>query len=139
MASKKNGVETPALDTATLYGDVRDALLAWLRLEPEPWERMGDEKQRETIERCGRLAEYLVVECVRLISAKGFPTITGKLVKAQIKDAMQLQIDVSRHDTQRLIVIDNVGRPVVLVVAEPEMFAGERSPPPTSLEKRLGL
>lgn len=136
--SKKNG-EHPRLDTATLQGDVRDAILAWLRMAPDPWERMTADQQRETIDRGETLAEYLVVECVRLVSAKGFPTIAGKLVKCQIKDAMQLQVDASRHDVQRLQVIDNVGRPVVLVIAAPELFAGEKGPPTTSLEKRLGL
>ena len=139
MAARKQNGEHPRLDTATLQGDVRDAILAWLRMAPDPWEKMSTEQQRETIERGETLAEYLVVECVRLVSAKGFPTVAGKLVKAQIKDAMQLQVDVSRHDLQRLMVIDNVGRPVVLVIAAPDMFAGEKGPPTTSLEKRLGL
>lgn len=135
---KKNG-EDPAIETPTLLGDVRDALLDRIRTMPKPWEQMTEEQQRETIAGCMAIADHLVSEAVRIISSQGFPTIGGKLVKAQIKDAMQLQVDVSRHDIQRLTVIDNVGRPVLLVIAAPDMFAGERKPPRTSLEERVGL
>ena len=133
----QNGEAT--IEAPTLLGDIRDALLDRLRTMPKPWPAMSEEEQKELIEGCGRTAAHLVSEAVRAVASQGFPTISGKLVKAQIKDAMQLQVDVSRHDMQRLTVIDSVGRPVLLVIEEPEMFAGERKPPRTSLEERVGL
>lgn len=128
-----------AIEAPTLLGDLRDALLDRLRTMPKPWPEMSDDQQREAIAGCEQVARHLLSETVRAIASQGFPTIAGKLVKAQIKDGMQLQVDVSRHDTQRLTVIDNVGRPVFLVVATPDLFTGEKAPPKTSLEERMGL
>ena len=128
-----------AIEAPTLLGDVRDALLDRLRTLPKPWPEMSDDQQRETIAGCEQIARHLLTESVRAIASQGFPTIGGKLVKAQIKDAMQLQVDVSRHDQQRLTVIDNVGRPVFLVIAAPDMFTGQKTAPKTSLEERMGL
>lgn len=134
-----NAPDTPTIEAPTLLGDVRDAILDHLRTMPKPWAELSDEQQREQIAGCEQVARHLLVESVRAIASQGFPTIGGKLLKAQIKDGMQLQVDVSRHDPQRLTVIDNVGRPVFLVIAAPDMFTGERAPPNTSLEERLGL
>lgn len=127
------------IETPTLLGDVRDALLDRLRTMPKTWAEMSDQQQREMIDGCGRIATHLLTEAVRIIASQGFPTVNGKLVKAQVKDAMQLQVDVSRHDQERLTLIDAVGRPVLLVVTEPEMFSGQREKPKTSLEQRFGL
>lgn len=131
--------DVPSVDAPTLLGDVRDAILDRLRNLPKPWPEMSDDQQREAIAGCEQIARHMISSAVRAIASQGFPTIAGKLVKAQIKDGMQLQVDVSRHDTQRLTVIDNVGRPVFLVVATPDLFAGEKAAPKTSLEERMGL
>lgn len=128
-----------AIDSSTLLGDLRDAILDRLRTMPKPWQAMSDDEQKELMEGCERVASHLVHEAVRIIASKGFPTINGKLVKVQVKDGMQLQVDVSRHDPQRLIVIDSVDRPVLLVVPEPDIFMGEKEPPKTSLDEKLGL
>lgn len=127
------------LNTATLAGDLRDALLDRLRAMPKPWAALSPDEQDEAIEGCTRVASHLVSGAIRAIASNGFPTISGKLVKAQIKDGMQLQVDVSRHDPQRLTVIDSVNLPVLLVFPEPELFMGERAPAKTSLDDRLGL
>lgn len=116
------------IESSTLLGDLRDALLDRLRAMPKPWTVMSQGEQQELIEGCTRVATHLVTEATRIIAANGFPVISGKLVKVQVKDGMQLQIDVSRHDPQRLTVIDSVERPVLIVVAEPDMFMGEKAP-----------
>jgi hypothetical protein len=116
------------IDTATLLGDVRDALLDRLRTMPKPWTVMSEAEQQELIDGCTRVATHLVTEATAIIAANGFPCVSGRLVKAQVKNGMQLQIDVSRHDPQRLTVIDSVDRPVFLVIATPDLFMGERGP-----------
>ena len=116
------------LETSTLLGDVRSALLDGMRTMPKPWPQMSPEEQQAMIDGCTKVAEHLIRESARIMAANRFPSITGKLVKAQIKDGMQLQVDVSRHDAQRLTIIDGVGGPVLIVFAEPDMFMGERAP-----------
>lgn len=132
-------IKEDKIEASTLLGDVRDAMLDRMRQMPKPWQVMSPGEQQEIIEGCTRTATHLVNETARIISAKGFPTVNGKLVKAQIKDGMQLQIDVSRHDPQRLTVIDSVNSPVLIVFAEPDMFMGEKAPAKTGLEDKLGL
>lgn len=131
--------ETVPMEATTLLGDIRDAVLDRVRRTEKPWEKMTTDEQGAEIDGCTKLARYLVETAARIIAAQGFPTVTGKLVKVQVKDGMQLQVDMSRHDPQRLTMLDNVGRPVLIVVAEPEMFVGERTRPRTSLEEKFGL
>lgn len=128
MITRKPVDHESIIEASTLLGDLRDALLDRLRAMPKPWTVMSEAEQHELIHGCERVARHLVTEATRLIAANGFPVIQGKLVKAQIKDGMQLQIDMSRHDPQRLTVIDSVDRPVLLVIAEPDMFMGEKAP-----------
>lgn len=132
-------MKTAAIEAPTLFGDVRDSILDRLRGMKDPWPAMSEEAQREAIAGAEQLARRLIVESARLIAAHGFPTIVGKQVKVTVKDAMQMQIDISRHDPHRLTALDNVGRHVVLVIVEPDLFAGERRKPLTSLEEKLGL
>jgi len=139
MEASEETIENTILGAPTLLGDLRDALLDRIRNMPKPWAMMSPDEQRDQVEGCTMIAEHLVQEAVRIIASKGFPTIHGKLVKVQVKDGMQLQVDVSRHDPQRLIVIDSVERPVLLVVPEPDMFMGEKDKPKTSLDEKLGL
>lgn len=138
MKAKPEVMES-LVESETLLGDVRDALLDRIRNLPKPWAAMTTSEQSEMIDGCTRAASHLVNETARIIAANGFPTISGKLVKAQVKDGMQLQIDVSRHDPQRLTVIDSVDRPVLIVFAEPDMFMGEKAPAKTGLDEKLGL
>ncbi len=125
--------------SSTLLGDLRDAILDRLRAMRMPWATMSQAEQNEMIENVTRVATHLVHETTNAIASKGFPTVKGKLIHAKIKDAMQLQVDISRHDAQRLTVLDSVGLPVLLVIAEPDMFMGEKKPPKTSLDEKLGL
>lgn len=129
MATPKTATEQePTFETETLLGDIRTALLDGLRNMPKPWQQMTSEEQQQMIDGCTKVATHLVSEAVRIVSSNRFPVIAGRLMKAQIKDGMQLQVDVSRFDPQRLIIIDSVSKPVFLVVAEPDMFMGERAP-----------
>lgn len=120
--------DEPTIETDTLMGDIRTALLDALRNMPKPWQQMGPDEQQQLIDGCTKVSTHLVSEAVRIVASNRFPAISGRLIKAQIKDGMQLQVDVSRFDAQRLTIIDSVTKPVFLVIAEPDMFMGERTP-----------
>lgn len=128
--------DLPNLDASTLFGDIKAAILDGFRNTPKPWAEMRDEEKGDLSDSCGKVAAHLIREAMRVIAGNRFPVIPGKLVKVQVKDAMQLQVDISRHDRQRLTVLDTVGKPVLLVVAEPDMFMGEKDPPPDDKSER---
>lgn len=116
------------IESATLLGDVRTALLDALRNMPKPYAAMSAVEQQSLIDGCTKVATHVITETTRIVASGRFPFVSGKLVKAQIKDGMQLQVDASRFDPQRLTVLDSVGRPVLIVFSEPDMFMGEREP-----------
>lgn len=127
MAAATKTVDS-IIEASTLLGDVRDALLDRLRAMPKPYTVMSAAEQQELIEGCTRVAANLITEATRLIAANGFPVIPGKLRKFTVKDEIAAQVDISRHDPARLVVMDSVGRSVLLVIAEPDMFMGEKAP-----------
>ena len=126
MAHAKIEVPEGGFDSSTLLGDLRDALLDRLRAMPKPWTVLSEGEQQELIDGCERIALHLITEATRLIAANGFPAIKGTLAKITVKDEMQAQVDLSRHDPQRHEIIDFVNKPVFIVIAEPDMFLGEK-------------
>lgn len=126
---KTENTAEPTLETSTLAGDIKAAMLDGFRNMPKPWPEMTDDERRDFADSVGKVSAHLVREAVRVVAGNRFPIIAGRLVKVQVKDGMQLQVDMSRHDRQRLTVLDTVGKPVLLVVAEPDMFMGERERP----------
>lgn len=119
-----------ALEASTLFGDIKTAMLEGFRNMPKPWAEMAEDEKREFADSVGKVSSHLIRETVRIVAGNRFPVIAGKLVKVQVKDGMQLQVDMSRHDRQRLTVLDTVGKPVLLVVAEPDLFMGEKDAKP---------
>ena len=132
MAKPKKGPTPPedfiSLTADTLAGDIRDFLLDRLKHDKSalPWDMQSEEKQRETITQADSAARRLVREVVNILTTRDFPTVVGKLVSAAVKDSIKTQVEFARHDENRLLIFDNIGRQVVLILADPEEFMGER-------------
>lgn len=115
-------------DSEVLRGDLRDAILDRLKAMPRPWTTMSEAQQRDMIGSVDLAARELIRKAVALLAANGFPALPAKLVKAQIKDGLQCQVDLSRHDPQRDRLLDHMGKPVMIVLADLAEFMGEREP-----------
>lgn len=126
----KDDIEQETIDiaTATVTGDVRDFLLDRVKTMGKPWTAMSEDDQRDQIYACKSAAEHLVRTVVQVIAAAGRKVIVGQLVKVNVKDKIQAQVDFSKLDEQRHELFDSVGTPVLLVVADAEQFTGERAP-----------
>jgi len=118
----------PVLNTDTLLGDLRDAMLARLKAMPKPWTTMSENEQREMIGGVERAAAHLISQAVELIAANGQPVIRATVDSCHIKDGLKVTLKASLHDAQRHKMTDAVGKSVLIVVADTQPFEGETAP-----------
>jgi hypothetical protein len=139
--TKKNGEATKTVDESldeaalklareTLTGDIRDVILNDMkeRKTSLPWNMRNEAQQEEIISQIARLAESVVSRTVRIVAAGGRKTISASLDKITIKDGIKAEIALSKYDEQRHLLTDSVGSSVQIVIADPEIYQGERSP-----------
>ena len=114
----------------TMVGDLRDCMLDFLRHNTSalPWNMLPEQQQRDTIEKVTKAAEVAVARAVHIIATDGRTAIVGELIKIQVKDGIQVQVNLSKHDPQRHELIDAQGKAVLLVVAGAEGYGGARAP-----------
>lgn len=120
--------ETIELATTTLTGDIRDFLLDRVKQLGKPWVAMTEEEQRDQINAAKTAAEHLVKQVVTLIASEGRKAMVGQLVKVQVKDNIQCQLNFAKTDELRHNLFDSAGHAVLLVMADSEPFEGEKGP-----------
>lgn len=132
MAKKQppQSAEEEKLDLVaeTLTGDIRDFLLDRVKRLGKPWAAMSEDEQSDQIIQATEAAINLVKKAVNVIAADGRCTMVGQLVKVQVKDKIQCQVDFNKSDEFRHELFDSTGQAVLLVVADAEPFTGERGP-----------
>jgi len=119
------------LASETIMGDLRDFLLDRLKHDhnPLPWNMRPEKEQAETIERTTSAVRTWVHRACTLIAAGGQQAARGSLVKFQAKDGIQMQINIESTDPLRHALMDHVGQPVMVILADVEQHQGERSAP----------
>jgi hypothetical protein len=116
----------------TLTGDLRDFLLDTLRHEQsrKPWHERAEADQRATISRVEEVVRFHVGRAIELLAGAGRRTITATLEQVTVKDGIKAVLTLSKHDPQRHLLVDATGAAVLIVVAGPDEFTGERAPVP---------
>lgn len=124
--------QTVELDTDTLSGDVRSAILDKLRGTDMSWSMMTEKQQRTFAHEIDELAKYLVQEAVNLVAADGQPVIRAKLgaVTRKKQDEIEAKLSLLGTDEQRHDLFDAVDCRVMIVVADHERYIGEQAPEP---------
>lgn len=132
----------PALDLAaeTLTGDLRDFILDRLKHEQskQPWHQRSEVDQREAVHQVETAVRHAVTTAVEIIAGHGRRTIKATIEQITIKDGYKAVLTASKHDESRHHLADAQGKTVLIVVADPDEFTGERaeveiSPDQTSL------
>jgi hypothetical protein len=118
------------LTVETLTGDVRDFILDRVRFEQDkrPWSERSESDQRDTIQRVEEHVHDVVRRAVELIAAQGRRTIKATLEQVTVKDGIVGKIVMSKFDEQRHALVDSTGSTILIVVADPDDFVGERAP-----------
>ena len=114
----------------TLSGDIRDFILDRLRHEQSkmPWHQRSEADQRDTVHQVEAAVQDVVRRAVELIAAQGLRTIKATLEQVTVKDGIVGKLVMSKFDAQRHALTDSVGSTVLVVVADPDEFTGERKP-----------
>ena len=114
----------------TLTGDTRDFILDRLRHEQSkaPWHQRSEADQRDTVHQVEAHVQAMVKRAVELIAAQGRRSIRATLEQVTIKDGIKATVSLSKFDEQRHSLVDAQGASILIVVADPEEFQGERAP-----------
>ena len=113
----------------TLTGDLRDFVLDRLRYEQNkaPWHKRSEGEQRETVHGVETAVRQAVTTAVELIASHGRKVIKATIEQVTIKDGIKAILTMSKFDENRHILVDAQGGTVLVVVADPDVFSGERS------------
>ncbi len=124
MTEKQDYIE---MSVETLTGDLRDWLLGHLRNMPKPWQQLSEAEQKDRIYAAESAARDFVRKGVNLIAAHGHDKVTVDVGKFTVKDGSIKAEFVAAATDDNLLLIRHAGR-AVLVLADPEVFTGERAP-----------
>lgn len=145
---KKNGTVIEALTTAedideaervaeaadmaaeTMTGDIRDFILDRLRHEQSkrPWHERSEADQRMVVYEVEAAVREHVRTAVEIMAGHGRRTIRATVESVTVKGGYKAVLTTSRSDENRHALSDAVGYAVLLVIADPEEFTGERAP-----------
>lgn len=108
----------------TLVGDIRDAMLGRIQRQAKPWPALSEAEQRSVIEGVTAAAETMVRQAVRVIAARGFGFCPITLKEMKVKDSIEVKFAVTNVSSYREMLGDNIGDTVLIVLANPDDFAG---------------
>jgi hypothetical protein len=128
------------LQTETLRGDVRDAVLSEFKAMAKPWQAMNEEEQDRVIRRADGIARTMVRSAVDLIAARGLPAIpieVGKMTMdgAEIEGKFKCYAD----DETLLRARHLQNSRAMFVLASPDAFNGEEKPAETEVVGELAI
>lgn len=114
----------------TLTGDLRDTFLDKLRHEQDkrPWHERSEAEQRQTVHDVETTMRHIVTRAVEIIAGHGRRTIKASVESVVFKDGIKAVLTASKFDVNRHNLADAAGRTVLIVVADPDEFTGEKAP-----------
>ena len=122
-------MEPTDLQTETLTGGLRDALLMRVRQLKRPWSMLTEDEQRNLADELEGVAEHLVRQAVSLVSDYEWPRVDARLGDVKITGGdkpIDAKIAVENTEVHRTALGDHVGDKCVILMVDPETFHGER-------------
>lgn len=110
----------------TLRGDVRDALLGWIRALPKAWPYMSETEQRDAADAADRFSREITKRACSIIAANERPCIIAKLVEYKEKDGVEAKLKLASTGEVVAQLHEACGREVLLVASGYEDVEGER-------------
>lgn len=114
----------------TLTGDLRDFILDRLKHEQnkQPWHMRSEAEQRDTVHAVEAATRSVVTRAIEMIATRGLRTMKATLEQVVVKDGIKAVLIMSKHDAGRYQLMDAAGAKVLISVADPDEFTGERAP-----------
>lgn len=97
--------------------DLLGALLAEIKLLPDPWQKLSKAKQDDIIDRLRKRVDSNVKMAVHLLAAEGRVTIAGDLDQITIKDGVKAVVKFGAGVENLHELYDVAGKAILLVVA----------------------
>jgi len=116
------------LQTETLSGDVRDALLTHVRDMNVGWKFLSEKEQRDKIYAMTRCAETLVRQTINLVSNFEFPNLSVEVGVVKIDKALEIKLGALTTIQNITHLAEHGKSRAVLVLCDPEVFFGEQAP-----------
>lgn len=115
------------LESDTLRGDLRDAILAEFKHIEGPWSKAPEGEQERLIRRAEDIAGSLVRGAIDLIAAKGLPALPITVGKITVEGAACKGVFECYADDDNLLRIRHLqGSRAMFVLASPDRFNGEQ-------------
>jgi hypothetical protein len=123
-------VELPIGELAadTLRGDIRDAMLSWLKAQRKPWGEMAEHEQRGVVSAVESAADNLVRQACLQIASKERPFIRATLVEYGEKEGIQAKLKLASTGEVVSFLHESVGRHVLIINSGIDEFSEERAP-----------
>lgn len=117
------------IETDTLRGDVRDAVLTEFKQVPKPWQQMTEDEQDRLIHRANDIAGTVVRRAVDLVAARGLPALAIEVGKITIDGGDCKGAFECYADDENLLRIRHLqGKRAMFVMASPDQYFGESKP-----------
>lgn len=97
--------------------DLLGALIAEIKLLPDPWQKLSKAKQDDIIDRLRKRVDSNVKMAVHLMAAEGRVTIAGDLDQITIKDGVKAVVKFGTGAENLHELYDVAGKAILLVVA----------------------
>lgn len=101
----------------TLGKDLLGALVAEIKLLPDPWQKLSKAKQDDVIDRLRARVESNVKMAVHMLAAEGRVTIAGDLDQITIKDGVKAVVKFGFGAANLHELYEVAGKAVLVVVA----------------------
>ena len=105
------------MTASTLGKDLLAALVAEIKLLPDPWPKLSQKKQDDVIDRLRSRVESNVRMAVHMLAAEGRVTIAGDLDQITIKDGVKAVVKFGTGAANLHELYDVAGKAVLVVVA----------------------
>ena len=112
----------------TMLGTLTTICIDELKAAPDCWAKLSEDQQDDVIKRVTSQVGDAVREAVRIIATQGRDVIVADLEQITAKDSIKAVLTLAKHDPNRHMLLDAVGKPVLIVVASSEEFMGGAIP-----------
>jgi len=112
----------------TMTGDLREAVLELFKHRQKSWQEMSEADQRAAVATVESFCHRAVTMAVGIIAADGRKAISATLKKAVVKDgAIEGTVVLGRYDDQRHALFDAQGSSIIITIADPQAYDGQRA------------
>jgi ribosome modulation factor len=107
-----------AMTADTIGKDLLSALVQEIKLMPDVWPKLNQQRQDEVIERLRKRVEHNIRMAVHILASEGRTVIVGELDQVVRKDGIKAVFKINSAAAGRYELFDSEGKACLIVVAD---------------------